>query len=315
MRLLLHIFIGGGILLGGILPFDIRPVTPPEGSSRIRILDQRQLVFDTISTVVFREISDLTYYPDEHTLYLLSDKGALYRFDATFDQQIHLQPRAAWYLHDRHGKRLPKHTRDSEGLCHDDHGRLIASFEGKPRIAELSKEGTLLHTYPLPKALASLRHFHSRNKGMEAVAYHPKYGIITAKERPRKNKHRLRQRIYSLGGKRWDFRAEDLPDNGLTAMEVMEDGNVLVLERSFDKKNFRITITLKKVYLDRQKNGFCTTRILAQLRSDEGWILDNFEGLARVAPHRYVMISDDGNNPLEKTLLIYFEVRDYYRTN
>jgi len=309
VRFLGLLLLGGVLILAGIVPFDLHPFSPVV-TPGIRLLDQRQLVYDRIDGVPFYEISDLTWLPGSRSLYLLSDRGLLYRFEATFDNHMHLKPMTAWRLRDRHGKRLPKHLRDSEGLCHDAKGRLIASFEGRPRIAELTPDGKVRRTYPLPKALATLNRYHDNNKGLEAVAWHPIYGILTAKERPRKNKHRLRQRIYSLGGKRWDFRAEDLPDNGLTAMEVMEDGNLLVLERSFDKKNFRITITLKKVYLDRQKNGLCTTRILAQLRSDEGWILDNFEGLARVAPHRYIMISDDGNNPFERTLLIYFETKD-----
>ena len=53
----------------------------------------------------------------------------------------------------------------------------------------------------------------------------------------------------------------------------------------------------------------CKTKVLAKFNSSEGWLLDNFEGLARVGKNRYVMISDDNDNFFQQTLLMYFEVK------
>jgi hypothetical protein len=36
--------------------------------------------------------------------------------------------------------------------------------------------------------------------------------------------------------------------------------------------------------------------------------MDNFEGLAHHEGNRYFMISDDGRNPLQRTILMYFEI-------
>ena len=274
----------------------------------VKILDEKHLDFDTIDGVSFHEISDLTYLPKNNTLYLLSDKGALFSFRARFDRQAILSPLHGQWLTDPNGKRLTKRYRDSEGLTHDPAGKLYASFEHVPRITPLSPRGEAGVPLRMPKTLRKPDAYRSSNKQLEALARHPKYGFITAKERPPKGTGKTDQALYSLKGRTWHFRAEDLPHNGITALEVMDDGNILVLERSFDKKNLRITITLKKVYLDTIRDGQCRTEILASLRSDDGWILDNFEGLARVAPHRYVMVSDDGNKFYEKTLLIYFEI-------
>ncbi len=300
---------GIGFLLSGVVPFGIAPrhSAPLSG---IRLLDQRQLDWDRIGGHSFHEISDLAYDPAAHTLWMLSDKGRLFRFEARFDQQIHLKPLGAVNLTDARGKRLPKALRDSEGLCLDGDGRLSVSFEGRPRVARLSPGGVVSRPVPLPKPLRSLKHYRGSNQGLESLAWHPQYGFLTVKERPPKGHPKTDQTLYALDGHRWRFRSEDLPDNGVTAVEVMEDGHLLVLERSFDKKNLRIVITLKKLFLDTPSPGETRTRILARLSTDDGWILDNFEGLARVAPRRYVMISDDGNHPLEKTLLLYFEVKD-----
>ena len=89
----------------------------------------------------------------------------------------------------------------------------------------------------------------------------------------------------------------------------MDDGNLLVLERSFTDFMDPFVITLKKVYLGRCKqNSLCKSEILIKMNSHKGWDVDNFEGLARVGKNRYVMISDDNDNFFQRTLLIYFEV-------
>jgi len=69
-------------------------------------------------------------------------------------------------------------------------------------------------------------------------------------------------------------------------------------------------VTLKKIYLKRCKNGLCRSKVLVKMNSHKGWDVDNFEGLARVGKNRYVMISDDNDNFYQKTLLIYFEVKE-----
>ena len=306
-HLLLLTLLASAALMGQVRSYTMA-VRSHAALPGIRILDEKHLDFDTIDGVAFHELSDLTYLPERHTLYLLSDKGALFTFRARFDRQATLSPLHGRWLTDPGGHRLTRRFHDSEGLTHDANGTLYASFEHVPRIAIVSPAGEVGSPLPLPKPLRSSRRYRNSNKQLEAVAWHPKYGLITAKERSPKGTKKTDQTLYALSGRTWRFRAEDLPHNGITAIEVMDDGTLLVLERSFDKKNLLITITLKKVYLDTVTNGRCRTEILASLRSDDGWLLDNFEGLARVAPHRYVMVSDDGHNFFEKTLLIYFEV-------
>ncbi len=279
--------------------------TVPAG---ITILDEKYLDFDAIDGVPFHEISDVTYLSDRQELVLVSDKGALFRFRAQFDRRMTLSPLHGYWLTHPDGTRLSKREHDSEGLTHDRTGDLYVSYEHLPRVTPLTRAGRVGAPLPLPHHLGSSRVYRSSNTELESIAWHPKYGMIVAKERPSKGTKTTDQAVYSLEGSVWKFRTEPLPKNSITSLEVMDDGTLLVLERSFDTHNLRIVITLKKVYLDTTQHGKCRTKILASLRSNEGWLLDNFEGLARVAPHRYVMVSDDGDHFYEKTLLIYFEV-------
>jgi hypothetical protein len=155
-----------------------------------------------------------------------------------------------------------------------------------------------------------MKQFRSKNKGLEAIAWHKHYGILTVAEWPVKRDSKKLQTIYSLGGREWHFSAEPEGNSAVSAIEVMDDGNILVLERSFTGYMHPFVVTLKKVYIDRCKKRICPTDILVKMSSHKGWDVDNFEGLTRVEKNRYVMISDDNDNFFQKTLLIYFEVKE-----
>jgi hypothetical protein len=290
-------------------------ITPDGKAHRfmgIRILNQKVLDIAEIDGVKFAEISDLAYEAQRNTLYMVSDKGALFAFSMTRSgNHLSLHPQRGAYLMSRKGKRLRKYKRDSEGMCLDGKRRLLISFEGDVKIAWVHKEGKkfgrIIRTLPLPKELRSISHYRSRNKSLEALAWHPRYGILTAPEWPLKKYHKKQHRIYSLKGKQWTFAAEPEPRSSVVAMETMDDGNLLVLERSYTGLFNPFVITLKKVYLKDCKHR-CKSKVLAKLNTHKGWDIDNFEGLTKVDKQRYLMVSDNGDNFYQRTLLIYFEV-------
>ena len=299
-------------LFAGARSIDMRPDPMPLGM-KIRILDQKELSYGTIDGLGFSEISDIAYDRKRHRLYMLSDEGKLFVFRARFGSRIEqLAPIGAARLVKKGGKSFKKWARDSEGMTLDGKGRLLISFEGKAKIGWFHKEGQKMGEriakLPLPKVLRKTSHYRSKNKSLEALAWHPKYGVLTVAEWPLKKDDKKRQTIYALSGKRWHFKAEPEPRSAISAIEVTDDGNVLVLERSFTSLFDPFVVTLKKVYLNRCRQGWCKTEILAKMNSHRGWQVDNFEGLARVGKHRYVMVSDDNDNFFQRTLLIYFEV-------
>jgi hypothetical protein len=292
-----------------VYPVDI---TPPEVNGtfgHIKILDQKEIIIKEISGIAFSEASDLAYDAKAHRLYMVGDKGILYHFEITLTDSIEkLSPLAAYPLTKEHGKRFKSKKIDAEGLAFDEKGRLLISFERKPKIGSFDTKGQRLHKQKLPQNLRSPKHYRSRNKMLESVAYHPHYGILTAAELPLRKSKKQHQTIYSLKGKQWHLLAEPEKKSAITAIEVMEDGNLLILERAYTEPLKPRYTTLKKLYLNRCDTGLCQTKVLAKLNSALGWKIDNFEGLTRVAPHRYLMISDDNANFFQRTLLIYFEV-------
>lgn len=300
-----------GLLQGEILNTEIAPVENTTQYEGITLLDQKILLFKEIGGLKFSEISDVAYDLREKKLYFVSDEGKLFVFDASFSDKIEtLNAVSGVNLVKKDGKNFKKWRRDSEGLTIDNKGQIYASFEGRAKIGRFDQKGRMVKTYTLPKKLRDPKNYRNRNKSLESLVWHPKYGLLTAAEWPLKEAHKKDQTVYALNGKKWYFKAEAEQGSAVVAMEVMGDGNLLVMERAYSGLFNPFVVTLKKVYFNecRNKKQVCKSELLVKMNSHKGWAIDNFEGLAKVGKHRYVMVSDDNDNFFQKTLLVYFEV-------
>ena len=309
MTRLLLIFITTLYLFGSIESIDITPKGSNHEIGSIKILDQKLLELKPIDGIPFGEASDMAYNRAKSILYMIGDSGDLYSFHLSISSKINrLTPIHAYKLKNSKSKIFTTKYSDAEGMTLSKDGYPIISFERRPKVG-LFRDGIMKKSYHIPKELQSIKSYKSPNKSLESLALHPKYGLLTVSEYPIGKRARTDQTIYPLSGQRWHFTAESDKNSAVTAIEVMDDGNILVLERAYVDMLSPLVITLKKVYLDRVIDGKCHTEIVAKMSSADGWQVDNFEGLTRVAPHRYLMISDDNNNPLQRTLLIYFEIK------
>ena len=276
--------------------------------NKIVILDQLSLSYPAKNGVPFSEVSDIAYNQKSKELFMIGDKGYLYKFSANFKKKIkNLRYIDGFRLKKSNGKRK---RFDSEGLTYNARGELIVSFERKPKISKISKRGVVSSKYRLPRKLKKKSFYRSKNKIFEAVAYHPRYGILTASEYPLKNQKKRNQTIYSLRGKEWHFKTEKYKNSAVTAIEVMDDGNILVLERAYSGLSNPFMITLKKVYINNcNKKKECKSEVLLSFDSFDSLSMGNFEGLAKVGKKRFVMVSDNNNKSFLPTVLIYFEVK------
>jgi len=273
---------------------------------KIIILDERTLSYPNKNSVPFAEISDLTYNQKEKKLYMIGDKGNFYIFDAIFSNNKieSLIYKNAFKVNEK----KPSKKYDIEGLTHNK-GQLYISFERYPRICKISKKGYLSSNQKLTKELKKKKNFHSSNKIFEALAWHSKHGLLTVAEYPLYKKDNSKQTIYGLNGKKWHFKAQKHKNNAITAIEVMDDGNLLILERAYSGLTNPFVVTLKKLYLDKcDKNRNCKSEVLASFNNYKGWAVNNYEGLAKVGKNRYLMVSDNNNKFILTTQLIYFKV-------
>jgi len=274
-------------------------------NQKIRILDSKFLDFKNKSDVPFHEISDLAY--KNNLLYFVSDEGYLYKFFLLIkDNKIKkLHYLNAFTLKNKKMHKLKKKKTDSEGLAFYKDNLLI-SFERKHRISLYSKKAVKIKKVKIHEDLRNRDNYASKNKGLEAVAFNNKYGVITAPELPLKNKNNQYHRLYTRD-KVFAFKA----DGSIVGLEFINKDDILVLLRQFNYITRRRVASLIKVQLNHcNTKRVCTSQVMAKLDSKDGWHLDNFEGLTKVDKNKYLMVSDDNDNFLQKTLLVLFEIKD-----
>lgn len=267
-----------------------------------------------------KELSDLAWDESTQTLYAVNDKGTLYYLRPIFENGLlkDVTILKGIPLLDAKGKKLRWEFVDSEGMVfippkesQSGNPELLISFEQVPRIIRYSLEGSWLGEIELPEELKYPENYRHHNRMLESLIIHPKYGILTAPERPLQKTKEHILKIYAMDGKTWQIPHYEAPKSGITAMEVFEDKSLLVLERSYTGVTEPLIISLRRVWLDESCEGnkdFCRTEQLAVFDNSQGWDIDNFEGLTRHHGNFFFMVSDDNNNFFQKTLLTYFEV-------
>ena len=269
----------------------------------IKILDVKVLDFDEVAGIDFKGISDLAY-SKKRGLYALSDFGNLFKLELKLNNRKidSVELLEAYVLRGKKGKALKKKKSDAEGMVMTQEGLLI-SFERDPKISLYDFTGHKIKNLTLNEELIDIKNYQKKNKALEALTLHPKFGIISSPEIPLKNEDKNYHSLYSLN-KKWRFKAS----YKITSMQLLKDNNLLVLERNFSYlKGY--TIRLSKVYLNNCKD-ICKSEELATLKSSEGWNLDNFEGLTYLGEDLYLMVSDDNGSLFQKTLLVLFEIKN-----
>jgi len=294
----------------------------PEGIGshfmEIDILNSFLIKSKSQKSIPLIEISDLAWDEDQQLLYAVSDEGYLYHFKLDIENKNlkSIDLVFATQLKDKNHKPLKGKFLDSEGLTirnsnnnKPNDSQLIISFENDPRIASYFSNGDFDRKIKLPKTLRKKKSYRGNNKALEGVAFHNQYGIITAPELPLKKDTLEKQTLFSTSGKKWNFKATGTKNSSITALEVLPNKNILILERAYNGLLSPIVITLRELNINEcSDKEFCDTKTLARLDSSEGWRVDNFEGLTHIKDNLYLMISDNNKNPLQKTILILFEI-------
>ncbi len=267
-----------------------------------------------------RELSGLAWGEDEGILYAVSDGGTLFHFRPEFDGEIltGLSGVAAYVLKDDKGRPLRGRWADSEGLAieNGDNGvpgdtRLVISFERRPRLARYSTEGVFLEPIPLPSPLQASTAYASANKSLESLTRHPRLGWLTAPEWPMASSAAGELEIWSIEGRRWAYPLRDVPNNALVAMEALEDGSLVTLERGHGWLYSPLIISLRRsLPLTEGAPGVPGVATAAVFDTSAGWRIDNFEGLSRHRERRFFLVSDDNENTAQTTILMYIEMVD-----
>ncbi|HAI69612.1 MAG TPA: hypothetical protein DCM38_09280 [Gammaproteobacteria bacterium] len=323
-------------LLIGIVVITLRSANHPFSLSEhyqigdiymdIRLWGTVELPPNEINGLKMGQLSGLAWDEDEKLLYALSDRGIIFHLRPLIKNNTLTSVRviSAYLLKNTQGKTL--RWRDAEGIVilkgHNGimgDSQLLIMLEIGPRLALFTPEGKPLDNYTLPKTLQTGKNYAGSNKILESVTVHPTFGIITAPEWPLKEankpyslkgEHKIT--LYTLNQRQWILPAFPAKNSGVVALETLEDGSILILERAFYSIYTPLIISLRRVWLSscQSKTGLHSeSEQVAIFDNTQGWHIDNFEGLTHHQGRYFFIVSDNNHSRWQRTLLSYFEIQ------
>lgn len=263
-------------------------------------------------------LSALAWDEDEDILYAVSDSAKLFHLRPIFkgNELVDVKFLEAYWLRNPTGKRYSYH--DTEGLAirHGNNGvkgdsELVISFERQPRIVSFTPLGIQKGMAYLPEELRIISHYQNDNKMLEAVMLHPQFGTITTSEYPLRINNDREIVLYNLTGQRWTIPRYFAKNSAVVALEAMEDGSILILERAFVSPMEPVIISLRNVRLNTD-GSTSKIRLVSVFDSSQGWAVDNFEGMSHHRKNFFFIISDNNDLSIQRTLLNYIEVQTHH---
>jgi hypothetical protein len=302
-------------------PYTIsRDVAVGDTYMGVRLLGALKLDPVDIDGHLLGGLSALGWDEDEQLLYALSDRGYLIHLRVEFDGDGLLRDVHALSAHallDGRGRALRGRMADSEGLVvrHGNNARrgdaqLVISFERRPRVIRFDAFGKMIGAEALPAELRDPKNYARANRSLESIAWHPQLHYLTAAEQPMRGSSESIVPLYALdSGRHWRYPLAPEPNAGLAAIEVLDDGSLLTLERGYGVFFVPVISTLRRIAkLPDETGALLAPKTIARFNSGQGWFLDNFEGLVHLGQGRILMISDDNTKFIQSTLLAAFEL-------
>lgn len=311
----------GWAWLGGPAPQKPEPVTlaplHPVGSPYQSVVlgGALWLPREMPDGVALRGLSDLAWSESEGVLYAVSDFGWLFRLQPVFENNRLIDVRLldSYPLTDAAGRPLKGRWRDAEGLTFapgpDGAPALFVSFERASRITRIDRQGRWQADVPLPAPFADPRRYDTPNAALEALTWHPRRGLLSAAELPPPGFTPAGHTpLFDLAGRQHPYLLHTGPRCALVALNAWAGDELLSLERCYDEG--RIEIALRRFDLPETAGFAIRPETLALFRLQDGWLLDNFEGMTRIGPRGLLLVSDDNGSTRQRTLLMYLQRRD-----
>lgn len=288
---------------------------PGDRYAGIRLLGTLKLADASINGLRLCGLSGLAWDEITGLLYAVSDQARLFHLRPEFDTRGYLagvQVVAAYPLRNAAGAPLRPPFHDAEDLALlQISGRppeLLIPFEHKPRLARYTTQGRWRGEIPLPAPWRAVGNYRDPNQGLEAIALSPRWGWLLGTEQPLRSDPDRQIRLFARHGRSWRYPLSDAPGSALVAMTVLPDGGFLTLERAFVHPLRPLIIQLRRTdpLSTSDASPLLTVTELARFDTSQGWLMDNFEGLALHRNQHFFMVSDNNCRALQSTLLVYF---------
>lgn len=287
----------------------------PSENKNFKILGILQLESQINSEYRLAETSGLAWDHDQQSLILLSDRGYFIHTKPIFKKGtlIDLDFLSYHQLLDSNNKKLKNKSTDSEGLALlnsknnlKNDTELLISFERKPRIIKYTTDGKYISKQALNNDLNNIKNYKSENKALEAITLHDQFNIITGPERPLDNNSNSLS-LHNLQNKKWLFKPDNEKHGSLVGLTTLPNNRIIALERIFSNIFTGVSHAIHLITLNEDS---IEQKVLFRTRPEEAYLNENFEGISWHEENRFFMISDDNDNPFQRTLLMYFEIPD-----
>jgi hypothetical protein len=300
-------------------PIPLYPNNP--GDQRAGALTYRGGLLLTSNERTFGGLSDLAVNADGSEMLAISDGGSWLRAKLTYDQAGNLAGMKSVEMApmlNRGGRPVQGGARDAEGLTlerpNDLHGPVIVSFERRVRVLryDLSKGFSAL---PEPVPIGDWVQPLSTNSQLEAVTlFKPDTLLVFGESRIGTEDIRAALEAYPGNGQPQTRRLSVVPHDpfSVTGAANAPDGGLFILERRYSFIG-GVGIELRHVPGSEVHEGARLDGTALVNLSYQDANIDNMEGLAvRRGPKGETllyMISDNNFSPLQRTLLLMFELR------
>lgn len=295
------------------LPVALNPENPRMTTvGKLAFLHGLELVSDEGR---FGGLSGLEVSPDGRRLRAVSDRGHWITATLTHDSAERLVGARSWRamaMLTPAGRPLRRYQRDAEGLARLSDNAFLVSFEGGHRIWRYPPSFDVPPTkVAAPPSLPNA----PVNGGLEAITVLSDGSVLGVTERYANGDGSLKGWFMENGAA---HEIAYVPGDGFspTDLAAMPNGDVLLLERSFNLLNMRVRV----VRLAKRRLQEARRRAGVRLHGDllaaleRPLSVDNFEGLAlrrdRSGRTLLYLVSDDNFVRLQRTLLLQFRLID-----
>jgi hypothetical protein len=272
----------------------------------------------------FGGFSGLALSGDGTRLLAVSDDGWWLDARLVYDKGGDLANLAEPYmapLRDRSGRRSPsKRGRDAEALTLMSpgmvEGRVAVGFERRPRIELYDLRKAKLDAKPQPVPSPPAIRNGPNNSELEALAYLGSAPLansfIAISERQLDNAGNIRGWVFGKNRKTFAFTIARLDEFAVTDVAVLPDGDLMLLERSFN--GLFPGLSLRRIKIAELKPGALVKPVPVFEGQLPRYAIDNMEGLAvhvtASGETRITVMSDDNfNRSLQNTIILQFALK------
>jgi hypothetical protein len=246
------------------------------------------------------ELSGLAWDADEQLLYGVSDSGFIVHFRIAIagDKISKIAPILVAPIEEYEGL-LSSSLSNAESVLarNSTNGKksdteLVVALEDGPVIARFTPSGQFIAEIKLPAPLADGSAYINHNKRLESVSETPDHVMITAPEAPLQGEPEDVHTIYAENGATWSFKPVQHHQSSIKDIERLPDGRLLILERTRDDAS-----GANQAHLRLLDTASCTSGTLCDVidvvPSDANALAMDFEGLTRIAPDLYLLVTDE----------------------